>query len=124
VALLAGIRRARGWEDFARLSDAELIQRIADRLASNPDQHQLIACAIALRLDVGREIASVCELLDDLEISDVDPQNLIAMRRSAVVNNFERVLRELNPDGELSQLDRLRELAMSVGSIALNGVKR
>jgi len=27
----------------------------------------------------------------------------------------------LNPDGELSQIDRIRELAISIGSIALNG---
>jgi hypothetical protein len=28
-------------------------------------------------------------------------------------------LHELNPDGELSQLDRIRDLAISLGSIAL-----
>ena len=121
VTLIAHIRRARSWTDFERLSDAELIASIADRLTSDPDEHRMILCALALRFDVGREIEPVCEMLDGLGICDVDRQNLIAMRRSAVVNNFERVLRELNPDGELAQIDRLRELAISVGSVALNG---
>jgi hypothetical protein len=44
----------------------------------------------------------------------------MAARHSAVNKHFERALHELNPDGELSQLDQMRELAISVGSIALN----
>jgi hypothetical protein len=119
VALIAQVRRARGWEDFARLSDGELIEGLADRLTTDPDEHRLILCAFALR--VGREIEPVCALLAELGISDVDPQNLTAARHSAVNEHFERALRELNPDGELSQMVRIRELAISVGSIALNG---
>ena len=121
VALIANIRRARNWQDFERLSDAELIGGMADHLAADPDQRRLIACALALWFDIGREIEPVCELLDDLGISDVDPQNLMAARHSAVNKHFERALHDLNPDGELSQLDRIRELALSVGSISLNG---
>jgi hypothetical protein len=93
---------------------------MADRLTADPDQHQRIACALALLLEAGREIEPVYELLDDLGISDVDPQNLIAARHSAAKQHFERALHELKPDCELSQLDRIRELAISVGSIALN----
>jgi hypothetical protein len=48
----------------------------------------------------------------------------MAARLSAVNKHFERALHELNPDGELSQIDRIRELAISVGSIALNGGDR
>jgi len=36
----------------------------------------------------------------------------------------ERARHELNPDGELSQIDRIRDLAITVGSIALNGSDR
>jgi len=121
VALIAHIRRARSWEDLERLSDTELIESMADLLTSDPDEHRLIASAFALRFDVGREIEPICEVLDDFGISGVDPQNLMAARHSAVSEDFERVLHELNPDGELSQLDRIRELAITVGSIALNG---
>jgi hypothetical protein len=121
VALIAHIRRARSWQDFERLSDAELVAGVADRLAANPDQRRLIACALALRFDVGREIEPMCELLGDLGISDVDPQNLMAARQSTVNQHFERALHELNPDGELSQMDRIRELAISVGSIVFLG---
>jgi hypothetical protein len=119
VALIADIRRARSWQDFERLSDAELIEGLADRLTANPNEHRLIACALALRFDVGREIEPVCELLNDLGISGVDPENLMAVRHSAVIEHFEQALHELNPDGGLSQLDRIRELAINVGSIAL-----
>jgi hypothetical protein len=121
VALIANIRRARSWQDFERLSDAELIEGMANCLTTNPDQRRPIACALALRFDVGREIEPVCELLDDLGISDVDPRNLMAARHSAVNKHFERALHDLNQDGELSQMDRICELAISVGSIALYG---
>jgi hypothetical protein len=50
---------------------------------------------------------------------DVDPQNLMATRQSDARKRFERMLHELKPDGELSELDRIRDLAISVGSIAL-----
>jgi hypothetical protein len=56
VALIADIRRARSWPDFERLSDAELIEGMANRLTANPDQRRLIACALALRFDIGRDI--------------------------------------------------------------------
>ena len=112
MALISHIRRARGWEDLERLSDAELIKSAADRLTSDPDEHRLIACAFALRFDVGREIEPICEVLDDLGISGVDPQNLMAGRNSAVNKLFERALHELNPDGELSQLDRMIRWAL------------
>jgi hypothetical protein len=59
----------------------------------------------------------VCELLGELGISDVDPQNLIGTPQRAAKEHFARAL---NPDGELSQIDRIRELAIAVGSIALN----
>jgi hypothetical protein len=121
VALISHIRRARGWEDLERLSDTELIESMADLLTSDSDEHRLIACAFALRFAVGRETEPVCQLLNDLGISDVDPQNLMAAQHSAVNEHFEQALHELNPEGELSQLDRIRELAISVGSIALNG---
>jgi hypothetical protein len=45
----------------------------------------------------------------------------MAARHSAVNKHFERALHDLNQDGELSQMDRICELAISVGSIALNG---
>jgi hypothetical protein len=37
VALMAHIRRARSWQDFERLSDAELIGGVADHLTADPD---------------------------------------------------------------------------------------
>ena len=92
---------------------------MTDRLTAKPNQRRLIACALALRFHVGRDIEPVCELLHELGISDVDPQNLIATRHLAVVDDFARALHEFSPDGELSQLDRIRELAIRVGSIAL-----
>jgi hypothetical protein len=122
-SVIAEIRRARGWEDFARLSDAELIEDMADRLTTDPDEHRLILCALALRLNknIGREIEPVCARLDDLGIVNIDPQKLTAARHSTVNEHFEQALHELNPDGDSSQMDRIRELAISVGSIALNG---
>jgi hypothetical protein len=80
ASVIAQIRLSREPEDVSR-SDAELIEGMADRLTADPDQHRLIACALALRFDVGREIEPVCELLEDLGISDVDPQNLMAARQ-------------------------------------------
>jgi hypothetical protein len=55
----------------------------------------------------------------NLGISNVDPRKLMAAQHSAVNEHFKRALHKLNPDGELSQLDRIRELAINVGSIAL-----
>jgi hypothetical protein len=90
VALIADIRRARSWQDFERQSDAELIEGLADRLTANPNEHRLIACALALRFDIGRDIEPVRELLDDLGISDVDPQNHMVARHSAVNKHNKR----------------------------------
>jgi hypothetical protein len=90
VALIADIRWARSWQDFERQSDAELIEGLGDRLTANPNEHRLIACALALRFDIGRDIEPVRELLDDLGISDVDPQNHMVARHSAVNKHFER----------------------------------
>ena len=61
VALIATIRRARSWQDFERLSDAELIEALVDCLTADSDQRRLIACALALWFDVGREIEPVRE---------------------------------------------------------------
>jgi hypothetical protein len=71
----------------------------------------------AARLDIGRDIEPACELPDDLGISNVDPQTLIAAR-SLVNRHFEQALHDRNPNGDISQIDQIRDLAISVGSIA------
>ena len=63
----------------------------------------------------------VCKLLEEIGISDFDPQQLIAARRSTYFEDFQRALKELDRDCEPEQIVRIGELGMRLGSIALIG---
>ena len=120
VSVIAEIRHSRASDDIESLSDAELIEDLADHLTDDPDERRLIACAFALKSDVfGREIDPVCKLLEEIGISDFDPQQLIEARRSTYFEDFQRALEELDRDCEPEQIVRIGELGMRLGSIAL-----
>ena len=122
VSVIAEIRRSRASEDLESLSDAELIEGLADQLTDDPDERRLIACAFALKSDVfGREIDPVRKLLEEIGISDFDPQQLIAARRSTYFEDFQRALKELDRAFEPEQIVRIGELGIRLGSIALSG---
>jgi len=55
----------------------------------------------------------VCELRSDLGIADIDPQNLIAMRRCDLTEHFERALGEFDPYGGLGEMNRIPERSVS-----------
>jgi hypothetical protein len=121
VSIIAQIRRSRASEDLESLSDAELIEDLADHLIDDPDERRLIACAFALQSDVfGREIDPVCKLLEEIGISDFEPQQLIEARRSTYFEDFQRALKELDRDCEPEQMVRIGELGIRLGSIALS----
>ena len=121
VSVIAEIRRSRASEDVESLSDAELIEDLADQLTDDPDERRLIACAFALKSDVfGREIDPVCKLLEEIGISDFDPQQLIDARRRTYFEDFQRALKELDRDCEPELIVRIGELGIRLGSIALS----
>ena len=121
VSVIAEIRRSRASDDLESLSDAELIEDLAEALTDDPDERRLIACAFALKSDVfGREIDPVCKLLEEIGISDFDPQQLIEARRSTYFEDFQRALEELDRDCEPEQIVRIGELGIRLGSIALS----
>jgi hypothetical protein len=64
----------------------------------------------------GREIDPVCKLLDEIGISDFNPQQLIEARRSTYFEDFQRALEELDRDCEPEQMVRIGELGMRLGS--------
>ena len=83
-----------------------------------------MACAFALKSHVfGREIDPVCKLLDEIGISDFDPQQLIVARRSTYFEDFQRALEELDRDCKPEQMVRIGELGIRLGSLALSGVR-
>jgi hypothetical protein len=121
VSVIAEIRRSRASEDLESLSDAELIEGLAEAFTDVPDERRLIACAFALKSAVfGREIDPVCKLLEEIGISDFDPQQLIEARRSTYFEDFQRALKELDRDFEPEQTVRIGELGIHLGSIALS----
>ena len=121
VSVIAQIRRSRASDDLESLSDAELIEDLAEALTDVPDERRLIACAFALKSDVfGREIDPVCKLLEEIGISDFDPQQLIEARRSTYFEDFQRALKELDRGFEPEQTVRIGELGIRLGSIALS----
>ena len=121
VSVMAEIRRSRASDDLESLSDAELIEDLADQLTDDPDERRLIACAFALKSDVfGREIDPVCKLLEEIGISDFEPQQLIEARRSTYFEDFQRALKELDRDCEPEQMVRIGELGIRLGSVALS----
>src|SRR6516225_11314735 len=121
VSVIAQIRRSRASDDLESLSDAELIEDLADHLIDDPDERRLIACAFALQSDVfGREIDPVCKLLEEIGISDFEPQQLIEARRSTYFEDFQRALKELDRDCEPEQMVRIGELGIRLGSVALS----
>jgi hypothetical protein len=108
VSVIAQIRRSRASDDLESLSDAELIEDLAEALTDVPDERRLIACAFALKSDVfGREIDPVCKLLEEIGITDFDPQQLIEARRSTYFEDFQRALEELDRDCEPEQIVRI-----------------
>ena len=62
----------------------------------------------------------VCKLLEEIGISDFDPQQLIEARRSTYFEDFQRALKELDRDFEPEQTVRIGELGIRLGSIALS----
>jgi hypothetical protein len=130
LSLIRKIREERRSEDLTRLTDAELVVKMARALSNDNGDERLIACAVAVKWKASYarrdqrdgDLERALELLQEAGYSEFSLQQLAAVRQSATF----RELRDLwgKQPKELRQaecaefVERYRDLLIAAGAAA------
>lgn len=134
LAIISQIESARASESLEDLTDAELLQRIAEFYSDDENERRLVLYALAVQgnpAPTPERIERACRELESLGIDGFDSDSLLAMYVSPAYHEFERACAECDalserhfegPDADWEAFERacerVRDLAIAAGSIA------
>src|ERR1700720_272524 len=128
LSIIRKIREERRSGDLTRLTDAELLAKLARALSNDNGDERLIACAVAVKWMASHarrdqrdgDLERALELLQEAGYSEFSLEQLAAVRQSAAFRELRDLKARYIPWGKQPKefIERFRDLLIAAGAAA------